>query len=301
MRPGPLAVAVIFALAAAAHAQSDGEADVRTGLAGLKARFSVPGIQAAPPAAAAPAPGQTRLFPRSGVAEYLSQVGDTRAFSPRGSRADDAAKFHDDAALAIRAYERIHGRAVVFADQQKFDSADFFMRTGAAILNPNSAQTAALARALHGLFAGGPILQTDLVYEALVAADGNATMAMGSLAQLFCEDRSSYIPKIADMSDANGKAYYRFTGFFIGLHGAGVRGLGRAGSYANMGGNPVIYAGAEIYSSWKSYFTTGRMTGADTLKTLGPDGHGDLVDKGGELHKGFDAAELLRAEHPKDF
>jgi hypothetical protein len=297
MRPVPLAVAFILSLATAAHAQSDGESEVRTGLAGLKAHYSAPGAQSA----AAPAPVQSRLYPRSAVAAFLAQSGDTRAFYPRGARADDAAKFHDDAALAIRAYERIHGRAVVFADPQKFVSSDFFMRTGGAILNPNSAQTAALAKALHGLFAGGPILQTDLVYEALVAADGNATMAMGSLAQLFCEDRASYLPKIADMSDANGKAYYRFTGFFIGLHGAGVRALGSAGAYANMAGNPLAYAGVEIYSSWKSFFTTGRMTGADTLKTLGPDGHGDLVDKGGELHKGFDAAELLRAEHPKDF
>ena len=269
----------------------------------LAAQYSGDAQKSALPGAtaAAPATAPARLYPRSAVADYLAQVGDTRVFSPRGARADDAGKFHEDAVLAIRAYERLKGRAVVFGDQQKFVSLDFFLRTGNANLNPNSAQTAALARALSGLFAGGQILQTDAIYEALVAADGNATMAMGSLAQLFCDERSSYIPKIADMTDANGKAYYRFAGFFIGLHGAGVRALGRASAYANMGSNPVVYAGAELYSAWKSVFTTGHVGGADTLKTLGPDGHGDIVDKGGELHKGFDAAELLRAERPQDF
>lgn len=38
------------------------------------------------------------------------------------------------------------------------------------------------------------------------------------------------------------------------------------------------------------------MKGIDTLKTLGPQGNGNIVDKGGQLHMGFTAAETLRGK-----
>jgi hypothetical protein len=248
-------------------------------------------------AAAEDPPPRGCVLPRGDVARYLAQTKGVRSFCERErASADDAAKFYADAELAVQAYESATDRKVVFTDNQDFASIDFYKRTGAAQFNPNGGQTAKLKSLLDGLLMGGPFLQTDAVYEALVATDGNMTLAMGSLAQLFCQDRDQYVPKVSDMDkDANGKNYYRFAGFFIGLHDAGTRAAGLAGSYANMAGNPVVYAGAELIHAWASLFTTGHIGGADTLRTLGPQGNGDIVDKNGELQKGFDAALKL---HP---
>jgi hypothetical protein len=298
MAPLPrLAAAFALLLSCArpsAFAQDDSRADIVARMQAQKAAAAAPASAAPATAPAGPAPV---LRPRSDVARYLFETGDKREFYRGGyytAPDDDAKKLAADAALAIRAYARLDGRAVSFADDQKFASLDFFMRTGEATFNPNRDQTAALNSDLRGMFAGGPVLQVDLIYEALKATHGNLTLAMGSLAELFCADRTEYVPQVADMGDAGGKNYYRFAGFFIGLHGWTARTLGAAGSYANMAGNPVVYAGYEVYDSWRSYFTGGGLKPIDTLHTLGPQGNGDLVDKGGELHKGFDAAESLR-------
>lgn len=254
---------------------------------------------AAAPQASAPAPrAEPVLHPRSEVADYLLQTGDKRVFYARGyykAPDDDAKKLQADAELAVKAYEKLKGKHVSHADEQTFASMDFFMRTGAAAFNPNRGQTYALSSSLGTLFAGGPVLQVDLIYEALKATDGNLTLAMGSLAELFCQNRNEYIPKVADMADFAGKNYYRYAGFFIGLHGWTTRTLGAAGAYGNMGGNPVVYAGYEVYAWWRDTLTGQTPQPVDTLKTLGPAGNGDLVDKGGELHKGFDAAEAFRS------
>ncbi len=284
-RPAAVFVALVCA-AGAASAQGDERADILARVKALKDR-----------AASSPRADPV-LRPRSEVSDYLLRTGDARVFYPRGyakAPEDDARKFASDADLAVKAYETLKGKRVTFADEQTFTSMDFFLRTGAAALNPNRAQTSALAASLGRLFAGGPVLQVDLIYEALKATDGNLTLAMGSLAELFCEHRSDYIPKVADMADFEGKNYYRYAGFFIGLHGWTTRALGAAASYANMAGNPVVYAGHEVYAWWRDTLSGAAPRPVDTLKTLGPQGHGDLVDKGGELHKGFDAAEALRA------
>ena len=108
---------------------------------------------------------------------------------------------------------------------------------------------------------------------------------------------ADFVAKAADMDKSvDGKNYYRFAGAFIGLHGWAARAAGLGGAYANIGGNPVAYAGLEVYDAWKSYFMTGQMKGVDTLKTLRPEGNGNLVDKGGQLQLGFSAAEVLRGK-----
>lgn len=244
--------------------------------------------------AAAPALAQTAKGPRpsSDVGAYLATVNDSRRF---GGIADDDKKLAADAELAVKAYRYLRGGKVSTEDDQTFASVGFFMRTGDASFNPNRAQTAKLRDKIDGT--AGPMLQVDVIYEALVATDGNLTLAFGSLAELFCARRAEYVPKIADMDQsADGKNYYRYAGAFIGLHGWAARVAGMGGAYANIGGNPVVYAGYEVYDAWKSYFTTGKMKGIDTLKTLGPEGNGNIVDKGGQLHLGFSAAEALRGK-----
>jgi|GEM_PF-3815480 len=306
MAPLPRLACLLALLPALASAQ-DAESDLRARMTAQRQQFAGAPAQGAPtppaaPAASGPKTASSGCLPRSDVAGYLARTRDTLNFCERQRASnDDAAKLYADADLAVRAYQDLTGRPVTFADDQKFASIDFFMRSGAASFNPNSAQTAKLKSMLDGLIGSGQVQQTDLVYEALVAADGNLTMAMGSLAQLFCDNRDAYVPKVAGMQSADGKNYYRFAGFFIGLHKAGTRAAGAAASYANIGGNPVIYAGAEVYSAWAGFFSTGHMDGVDTLKTLGPEGHGNIVDKGGELHKGFDAAASMRAARPSAF
>ncbi len=244
--------------------------------------------------ASAPVGAQTAkgLRPSSDVSAYLVTVNDARRF---GSIPDDDKKLAADAELAVRAFQYLRGGKVSTKDEQTFASAGFFLRTGDASFNPNRAQTAKLQAKIDG--ATGPLLQVDLIYEALVATDGNLTSAFGSLAELFCARRAEYVAKVADMDkSADGKNYYRFAGAFIGLHGWATRVAGLGGAYANIGANPVVYAGYEVYDAWKAYFTTGRMKGVDTLKTLGPEGNGNLVDKGGQLQLGFAAAESLRGK-----
>lgn len=232
------------------------------------------------------------LRPVSDVESYLRTINDKRTFQ-KGD--DDEKKLAADAELAAKAYEYLRGGKVSVKDDQTFASVGFFMRTGDAAFNPNRAQTGRLRAKLDGT--EGRILQVDAIYEALVATDGNLTLAFGSLAELFCADRAVYVAKVADMdASVDGKNYYRFAGAFIGLHGWTTRVAGMGGAYANIGGNPIVYAGYEVYDAWKSYFTTGRMKGVDTLKTLGPEGNGNLVDKGGQLQIGFNAAESLRGK-----
>lgn len=258
-------------------------------------------LLAAPPAlaqkAVMPDDSKYELRPRSDVSSYLVTVNDPRKFFRLAyykAVPDDAKKLAADAELAARAYEYLRGGKITFKDDQKFTSMDFFMRSGNASLNPDLAQTSRLQSKIEGYFATGPVLQVDLIYEALVATDGNMTMAFASLGELFCGNRNRWIPLVADMENFSGKNYYRYSGAYVGLHGVATRTAGQAALYANISGNPLVFAGAEVYDSWKSFFTTGKLIGIDTLKTMGPDGNGNIVEKGGEFHKGFTAADDLR-------
>lgn len=265
---------------------------------GLKMKKSAPAAPAQ--AGRAAPPGQLQpLQPRSDAAAYLAQTGRKFEAWPAGyykAPPDDAAKLAKDIELAIDAYQYLNHKNVTYVDAQDHASLRFYLNSGEAKFNPNAAQTAKLDGRLNDLFTGGKVLQVDLLYEALVAADGNVTMALGSLAELFCKHRGSYIPRVADMENADGKNYYRYAGAFIDLHGVLIRKLGEGAAYGNIAGNPIVYAGGEVINWWSNYLRTGQARGGiDTLKTLGPDGNGNLVDKVPELRKGFDAADQVKA------
>lgn len=250
---------------------------------------------AAEPPAAKPGDRPPLQF-RSALRDYLVQSGkryDVWPPSYSKGQEDDDAKLFADMTIAIEAWEYLRKKKVTYEDKQSFVSFDFYMKTGDAKFNPDGGQTSKLQGALNGHFAGGSLTQADLLFEALEATDGNMTMALGSLAELFCWNRNDYIPKVADMMNAEGKNYYRFAGAFISLHSGVVRTLGQSGAYANMAGNPIVYAGKEIIDWWGAFLQSKPTKPVDTLKTLGPQGNGNLVDKGGELHKGMNASEKL--------
>lgn len=213
---------------------------------------------------------------------------------------DDKEKLYADIMVAIAAFEFIQKKKVAYKDEQEFVSADFWMNTGAARFNPNASQTRALETALNGHFAAGRVTQADLVYEAIVAANGNVTLGLGSLAEIFCWNRG-YIAKVGDMGDSSArKNYYRFAGAFIGLHGSIVRNMGKAGSWANMAGNAPVYAGAEIFSWWKAVFTGAPRPQVDTAARFSTQGNNNIVDKSGELNKGLEASDIIREKHDPD-
>lgn len=214
-----------------------------------------------------------------------------------GTAADDSDKLFRDTDLAIDAFEFFTKTKASFVDTQDFASLDFYMKQGEAKFNPNGTQTSALKAKLDRLMKEKTIAQAEVVFEALLATEGNLPLAAGSLAELFCWNRAEYIHRVWDMEDAYGKNYYRFAGLFIGTHGSLIRSMGESAAYANIVGNPIVYAGAEIIQWWGAVFKTGRAPSkqVDTLKTLGPDGNGNLVDKIPELRKGMQAAEKLRS------
>lgn len=251
---------------------------------------------------------KNRIPHRTAVNDYLLQTGKKYdVFTASYFKlADDGEKlYHEDGKeklyadimTAIAAFEFIKKKRVTYKDEQEFVSADFWMNTGAAKFNPNAAQTRALEASLNGYFATGRVTQADLIYEAIVASDGNVTLGLGSLAEIFCWNRG-YIAHVGDMGDGSAqKNYYRFAGAFIGLHGSIVRNMGKAGSWANMAGNAPVYAGAEIFSWWKAVFTGAPRPHVDTAARFSTQGNNNIVDKSGELNKGLEASDIIRERH----
>lgn len=274
--------------------------DARSAVGGFKFKAGESPEEGGSVVGRAVAAPRAALAPKSrGVVDYLSRKG--RSWEP-GAR-DDGEKLFRDAVLAIAAYRSTPGegrvRDISFKDEQKMLSVDFYMNTGGGKLNPDGAQTQALEKRLDALIAEKPITQVDLLYEALIAAEGNVTMAFGSLSELFCRRRADYIPAVGDIQNVAGKTYYRYAGAFISLHGPVVETLGKTSAYANMAGNPIVYAGAEVVGWWARFIATGQAGGGiDTLNTLGPEGNGNIVDKSGEMNKGFDAGRRLRGAFP---
>ena len=240
-------------------------------------------------AVSAPAPAP--LSKEQRLAEAGRSLGSRRSDKEN----DTAARLFEDTTLAIKAYEYCFpGERVTYGDNQDFMSPKFYLNTGLAQFNPDKEQTNRLERALDALMPANPS-QARVIFEGLIAARGNLTLATGSLAELFFAKRGQYLPHVRDMAFAGGKNYYRFAGLFIGLHPALIRLAGGPCAYANIVGNPVVYAGAEIVEWWAGFFRTGKTSGGvNTLNTLGPDGRGNLVDKIPELNKGLDAAARLR-------
>lgn len=242
------------------------------------------------PAAPAPAPEAVTMTRDQKLAETRRFLASTRSTSKEN---DTAARFSDDTELAITAFEYCFGRPVSYADSQEFASGDFWQRTGTAQFNPNMTQTSRIGQALDALMPSNPS-QAQLIFEGLVGTKGNVPLAMGSLAELFCEKRNEYLPHVRDMAFSDGKNYYRFAGMFIGLHPALIRMAGKTGAQANILGNPIVYAGKEVFDWWAEFLTTGKNSGINTLETMGPNGNGNLIDKLPELDKGLEASTKLR-------
>lgn len=287
----------ILAAAITALALSSPAAGSGFGIEGVSAgdlKASAGGPVPAPSPAAAPA----AATPEQRLAEARKYLASLKS----GREDDTYERLYRDSDKAIRAYEYCFpGSKVTYTDTQDFASMRFYMDSGSAKFNPDSAQTRRAEQALDALMPSGPS-QAQVIFEALVATGGNFTLASGSLAELFCGKRNAYLPRMRDMAYADGKNYYRFAGLFIGLHPVLLRAAGGSAAYGNIVGNPIVYAGAEIVEWWAGVFKTGRMSGGvDTLRTMGPDGRGNLVDKIPELHKGLDAAAMLRREKNPQF
>lgn len=286
-----LAFALLAGLSASGWAQNDDRGAILARIQALKdAQKAAP----APAPAAAPAATPAAAGPRSDVAKYLllADAATLASYVP-GRGPDDAKKLAADVRVAVDAYKKLVRPSVDTTDDQSHVSVDFYLRTGAAAFNPNKAETGRLRASLRALMDRGPVLQVDAVYEALKATDGNLARAMGSLAELFCEDRAYYVGHVSDMAAADGKNYYRFAGFYIGLHDWGTAELGKVASYANIAFNPAIYAGAEVVQFWGDVFSGRHTNGVDTADTLGA--RAKYGAKSGELGKGLDAAKGFRA------
>ncbi|MDD5629613.1 MAG: hypothetical protein PHU21_11150 [Elusimicrobia bacterium] len=170
--------------------------------------------------------------------------------SSRGRKDDDSKKLADDALRAIMVFEGVTGRKVSFVDSQDHASQDFFRRTGLAQFNPNERQTAAIAESLsRHIRAHVKLTQAELLFEAVFGTGGNVTLAAGSLAKIFCDNRD-LVHNIYWMDhQAKGKNYYRFAGLFIGLQeSADIAALGVVGGSANILGNPIVYTFGKYFT-----------------------------------------------------
>ena len=138
------------------------------------------------------------------------------------------------------------------------------------------------------------LTQAEVIFEALRLTDGNVTMAMGSLGEIFCEQRRKFLPRIADMEEASGKNYYRFVGMFTGLHNGLLRSAGAAGGYGNIVGNPLAYLIGKTAVWWADYFQSGKVGDYDVREIFSVDGHNNIIDKVPQLDIGLSAAKKLR-------
>ena len=228
----------------------------------------------------------------SGLRLYL-RLRPNRA-SP--AAADDADKLFQDTDLAIDAVAGMTGLLPSYGDGQKFVSADFYKRIGEARFNPDTKQTGRIAEALSRMLKDPKVklTQAEVIFEALRLTDGNVTMAMGSLGEIFCEQRRKFLPRIADMEEASGKNYYRFVGMFTGLHNGLLRSAGAAGGYGNIVGNPLAYLIGKTAVWWADYFQSGKVGDYDVREIFSVDGHNNIIDKVPQLDIGLSAAKKLR-------
>ena len=225
---------------------------------------------------------------------------------------DDKNKLFVDIKKAVNAYKILTGKYVSYKDPQDenfFKTAwSRFVNSGDALFNPDHQATDKLKRSIYESVKHGKITQAELIHESILAANGNLTMGSGSLAQILHDDRG-LISKIERMINASGKNYYRFVGLYTGLHeNTVIRTLGTIGGYGNILGNPVVYGSIQtVKDFWSAtkfaleYYGLNKKSGAEpvdfnkTLKTFGPDGNGNLVDKIPEYSMGLDAAFLYKS------
>ncbi|MBX3466083.1 MAG: DUF4157 domain-containing protein [Planctomycetes bacterium] len=156
---------------------------------------------------------------------------------------------------ALRGGIRRWGGKVSFDDPQRRTPAElweFMDRTGGAQFNrapprgdfPGGAMAtqqlqAWVRRRIEG---GQRTTIEDLIHQAIVFNRGNATLAMGSLAEVFFDP--NHRPWARSIHGMRGhlKDYYVFAGAYVGLQeSAVVREAGKVGSAGNILGNPIAY------------------------------------------------------------
>jgi len=214
------------------------------------------------------------------------------------SSSDNSNTLKADAKKAVDIYGNATVRKPVsFEDPQSHTTADFYLRTGGAEFNPNSAQTTKLRNSIYRLLKTRNTTQAELIHEALIATEGNLPFAFGSLAKIFHDDRSALIPKVDGMKDDSAKNYYRYAGSFIGLQKAPVRLLGEIGSYGNIAGNPIVYAAAEVIGYWKDTFTGKPTRSVNTIRTVSSTGK--VAPKSRQLQMGIEAMLDLTGQDKK--
>ena len=223
---------------------------------------------------------------------------------------DDGDKLYIDFSHAVGTYKILSGKSVSYDDFQD-DSLkrnwQRFLNSGTASFNPNDEENRRLSDSLNDAIKYGKLAQAELIHEALLAANGNVTMGMGSLAKVFF-DNSGMVSHIQGMKEASEKNYYRFVGMYVGLHKTWmIRNMGSLAGYGNIAGNPVIYGTDRVCKDfWKAtifaleYYGLKNDTGArpvnfkKTLETFGPKDRGNLIDKVPEYGKGLRASMLYR-------
>jgi hypothetical protein len=224
---------------------------------------------------------------------------------------DDEYRLASDARNAAALYKELTGKDVAYDDPQDASlSANWqrFMNSGASKFNPNDTQNERLKKSVQFARKHGNLTQTELIAEAIMAADGNITMGMGSLSLLLHDDRN--ISYIKGMTNSSGKNYYRFVGAYIGLHESeAIRSLGMMGAHGNIVGNPVVYGtvktAGDFWDATKfalKYYGITPNSKAEpvdfgkTVETFGPKGNGNIVDKEHELLMGLNASLIYRGQ-----
>lgn len=221
-----------------------------------------------------------------------------------GGMGSDAEAFQ---AALVQAMIR-HGGPLTFDDPQRksWDEVqEFFDRTGDAAFNrappsgdfPGGAMaTRQLTEWLKRRTEAGTITLDELIHQAIVSNTGNVTLAMGSLAEILCrgEHRALAGAKVQGLR-GHKKDYYIFAGAFVGFQPSAVqRQLGKAGSLANIAGNPLLYGAVGAYDwlvgGWTGDVQRHEAGGRLALSRMGPR---DNWNKVREFGIGYDVAAGL--------
>ncbi|MCO5170785.1 MAG: DUF4157 domain-containing protein [Planctomycetes bacterium] len=185
---------------------------------------------------------------------------------------------------ALRGGMRRWGGKLSFDDPQRNSPQevyDYFLRTGDAQFNraaprddfPGGAKATQqleewLRRSTEG---GGRVTLEALIHQAIIFNRGNVTLAMGSLAEILCKGSNRALAGRIQGLRGHKKDYYLFAGAFVGLQPSEVtRGVGAAGSAANIAGNPIVYSAGGLYEAGAGVFTSDaerRRKGLDLAKS----------------------------------
>jgi hypothetical protein len=246
---------------------------------------------------------KTLGYARAGISSILA--------GPGAATHDEANGFQQSVSKGLSDYQASHpGVKLHYDDPQRRDvkeTKDFFLRTGGAQFNraPASGDFPGGAVATHNLqdWLQGQVKDDhrvpmdQLIEHAVDANKGNVTLAMGSLAEIFHDNRD-WAGKVDGMRN-DGKDYYRFAGAYAALQDSkSTVALGYLGSMANIGGNPIVYGAAG-----SAQYVYGKVTGDQAVAQEGADlalSRTEIqpnVNKINEFHIGFQAGLGLRPEN----